>query len=64
MSYKIIVDEEEIDKRIGGLTTQYYERGRKERVWKAVGRNKTLILFDVGNGWYNILRELKNKGVN
>ena len=62
-----MIRDEEINKIIGGRATKYYERaggyGYGERSWKAIGKKKTLIIWDCGNGWYHIVREWKNKEV-
>jgi len=44
---------------IGGLKTEYYESAPEfgERAYKAIGNKKTLILWDCGNGWYQIITE-------
>lgn len=55
------VQESTIIRKIGGLKKRYFDRTPKygERAWKAVGKKKTLILWDCGNGWYQIVKEVK-----
>ena len=54
-----MIDDEEVDKIIGGLKAECYERalGFGNRAYKAVGNKRTLILWDCGNGWYQIITE-------
>ncbi len=49
-----LITGEEINKKVGGLTTKYYERADEvgERVWKVKGNKKTIFVLDCGNGWY------------
>lgn len=44
---------------IGGLKTEYYEKAPEfgSRAYKAIGNKKTLILWNCGNGWYQIITE-------
>ena len=54
-----MIDDEEVKELIGGLKTEYYERAPEfgNRAHKAIGNKKTLILWDCGNGWYQIVTE-------
>jgi hypothetical protein len=55
---EIIIDDD-VWSLIGGLKTEYYEKAPEfgERAYKAIGNKKTLILWNCGNGWYQIITE-------
>jgi len=51
-----MIDDDDIYELIGEWS---FERFPKfgERAWKAIGDKKTLILWDCGNHWYQIITE-------
>lgn len=54
-----MIDDEQVKALIGGLVTEYYDRAPEfgNRAYKAIGNKKTLILWNCGNGWYQIITE-------
>ena len=46
--------DKDIEKIVGKLTQKYYEQLPEEKLWKVHGKEKDLIVCDVGNGWYTI----------
>lgn len=57
-----MINDEAVEKLCGGLRTRYYDRmaseGYGDRAWRANGKNYDLILWDCGNGWYQVVRKL------
>jgi len=47
---------------VGGMKKTGFIHAPKygKRAWKVIGRKKTLIVWDCGNDWYQIVRELKS----
>ncbi len=54
-----MIDDGQVKELIGGLKTEYYERAPEfgNRAHRAIGHKKTLVLWDCGNGWYQIVKE-------
>ena len=54
-----LITDEEIKKKVGGLTTKYYERALEygERAWRVKGKKKEIIVWDAGNGWYEEMKK-------
>ena len=57
--YSEMFSEDEIIKLIGGLKEKYFVNVRRfgERAHAIIGKKKTLILWDCGNGQYQIIAE-------
>lgn len=55
--------EEAIIKRAGGLRTEYFKRVPEVgvRAWLVQGKKKDLLVWDNGNGWYQVISESKNE---
>ena len=47
--------DEELKKLFGDFKL---ERGKEEREWILISKNKKVLLCDSGNGWYRIIKEL------
>jgi len=54
-----MIDDERIAELVGGLKEKYYGSAMEygERAFRAVGNKRTLIVWDCGNSWYQIVKE-------
>jgi hypothetical protein len=55
------IDDEEIEKRVGGKTKEHYEHVPKfgDRAWKVYGKKRNMIVWDCGNGWFQEMEVTK-----
>lgn len=53
--------DETVVKLCGGLRKQHFEHAKEYgiRCWKAFGKRFDLIVFDCGNGWYQLVKKIK-----
>ena len=61
-----MVNDAQIEKIVGGLRIDSYDRvpesqGYGERAWRVFGKKMDLIVWDMGNSNYSIIRKIKHK---
>ena len=58
LNTKKLVNDKTIEKIVGGFKQQHYDYVPEygERAWKAIGKDKDLVLWDCGNAWYKIIK--------